>query len=334
MVQLRLTDRRAQYCERANTIGTLSAPLHCIETEGAGNMFTSAKYSVSCLSAVAFIGIASASRIARADLSDCGDISLEADADCTVVPPTAGCDVMCTPISVRAACSAKLAASCEASCDKLPSVACSGRCVADCTGQCTVDPGKFDCEAACRADCDGQCSAQCEGKSDKVGCMAQCNGACSVSCKGSCDVKLPDADCDAKCQAGCEGSCKVDTNFDCQASCQSKGYAKCQADVQGSCKAKCKAKEGALFCDGQFVDNGDNLDMCIDALKAAFNAKVSVKAESHGESACDGGTCEASGSARVSSDCSNSRAGSPANIWALFALVSAMLAYVLRLRNP
>lgn len=297
-------------------------------------MLNSTKYSVSCLSAVALLGIASAPTVARADLSDCGDISLEAQAECTVVPPTAGCEVMCTPISVRAACSAKLAASCEASCDQLPSVACSGRCVADCTGQCTVDPGKFDCEAACRGDCNGQCEAKCQANSDKAGCMAECSGACGVSCRSSCDVNLPSADCEGKCEAGCEGSCKVDTNFDCQASCQSKGYAKCEADVQGSCKARCKAEEGALFCDGQFVDNGDNLDMCIAALKAAFNARVTVTAESEGESGCDGGTCEAKGAARVSSDCSSTRPGSPANIWALFALVSAMLAYVLRLRNP
>jgi hypothetical protein len=297
-------------------------------------MLNSTKYSVSCLSAFALLSIASAPTTARADLSDCGDINLEGEAQCTVIPPTASCEVMCTPISVRAACSAKLAASCEASCDKLPSVECSGRCVADCSGQCTVDPGKFDCEAACRGDCSGQCDAKCEANSDKATCMAQCSGACSVSCRSSCDVDLPSADCKGKCEAGCEGSCKVDTNFDCQASCQAKGYVKCEADIQGSCKARCKAKEGALFCDGQFVDNGDNLQMCIDALKAAFNAKVTVRAESEGESGCDGGTCEASGSARVSSDCSSTRPGAPANIWALFALVSAMLAYVLRLRNP
>lgn len=298
-------------------------------------MLISTKCLVSSLSAVALLGIASAPKIARADLSACGDINLEAQADCTVEPPSASCQVKCTPISVRAACSAYLAASCEASCDKLPSVECSGRCVAECTGECKVDPGKFDCEAACRADCDGQCEGQCSASSDKASCMAQCSGSCGVSCRSSCDVDLPDADCNAKCEAGCEGSCKVDTNFDCQADCQAKGYAKCQAEIQGECKARCESDEGALFCDGQFVDNGDKLDECITALKAAFNAKVSIKATSEGESGCDGGTCEARGSAKakVSSDCS-SVPGSPANMWALFALVGAMLAYMLRVRTP
>jgi hypothetical protein len=290
-------------------------------------------YLVSCLSFATAIGIAGAPTTARADLSDCGDISLEANAECTVIPPSATCQAMCTPISVRAACSAQLAADCEAGCDKLPSVDCSGRCVAECTGDCTVDPGKFDCEGACRVDCNGQCAAKCKADSDSAGCMAQCEGACGVSCRGSCDVAPPSASCDAKCEAGCEGSCKVDTNIDCQLECQTKGYAKCEADIQGSCKARCKADEGALFCDGQFVDNGDNLQMCIDALKAAFNAKVTVRAESEGESGCDGGTCGARGAAKVSSNCS-STPGSPANIWALFALVSAMLAYMFRVRNP
>jgi hypothetical protein len=165
--------------------------------------------------------------------------------------------------------------------------------------------------------------------------MAQCSGACGVSCRSSCDVELPDADCSGKCEAGCEGSCKVDTNFDCQASCQAKGYAKCEADFEGECKAKCKSDEGALFCDGQWVDDRDDLQECIDALKAALNAKVTWAAESEGESSCEGGACEARGSARakVSSDCT-SVPGSPANTWALFALVGAMLAYFLRLRTP
>jgi hypothetical protein len=132
--------------------------------------------------------------------------------------------------------------------------------------------------------------------------------------------------------AGCEGSCKVDTNFDCQASCQAKGYARCEADIQGSCKAQCKAKEGAIFCDGQFV-NTDAIDACKQSIQDALKIKVRVRGEAEGESGCDGGTCEASGRAKVSSDCS-SVPGSPANMWALFALVGAMLAYMLRLRNP
>ncbi|HKU41244.1 MAG TPA: hypothetical protein VJR89_23940 [Polyangiales bacterium] len=279
------------------------------------------------------IGIAGATRTARADLADCGDISLEARAECTVVPPSAQCETMCTPISVRAACAARLAVDCDAGCNKLPSVECSGKCVADCSGRCQVDPGKFDCEAACSADCNGRCSARCESSGNRSSCMAECQGTCGVSCSNSCDVRFPSADCKAKCEAGCEGSCKVDTNLDCQLDCQAKGYAKCEADITGGCKTQCETKEGALFCDGQYIDHGDNLQMCIDSIKAAFDARV--MAESSGEADCEDGTCRAEGEAKVSSDCSSTGPGAPAaNLWALFALVGAMLAYMLRVRTP
>src|SRR5215510_14097133 len=100
---------------------------------------------VACLSLGVLFGIAFATQPARADLADCGNISLEAKAECEVIPPTAQCQAMCTPISVRAACSARLAVDCEAGCDKLPSVDCKGSCYADCDADCKVDPGKFDC---------------------------------------------------------------------------------------------------------------------------------------------------------------------------------------------
>ena len=291
------------------------------------------KTPVACLSLGVLFGIAFATQPVRADLADCGNISLEAKAECEIIPPSAQCQAMCTPITVRAACSAKLAVDCEAGCDKLPSVECKGSCYADCEGGCKVDPGKFDCEAACSADCSGRCEARCGARGDKANCQAECMGTCGVSCSKSCDVRFPSADCKAKCEAGCDGSCKVDTNLDCQLECQAKGYARCEADVQGGCKVRCQSQEGALFCDGQYVDHGDNLKMCVDSLRAVFNAHV--EGESSGEAGCDAGSCRATGEARVSSDCSSLPPGSsPANVWILFALIGAMLAYVLRVRTP
>jgi len=79
--------------------------------------------------------------------------------------------------------------------------------------------------------------------------------------------------------------------------------------------------------------NTDAIDDCKQAIQDALKITVHVRASAEGESGCDGGTCEASGRAKVSSNCS-SVPGSPANVWALFALVSAMLANMLRLRNP
>jgi MYXO-CTERM domain-containing protein len=77
--------------------------------------------------------------------------------------------------------------------------------------------------------------------------------------------------------------------------------------VKGGCEIDCQGKEGALFCDGQYVDHGDNLQMCIDALKARLN--VNVMASSSGNANCDGGVCTAEGAASVKSDCSVAQPG-------------------------
>jgi MYXO-CTERM domain-containing protein len=248
---------------------------------------------------------------ARADLSDCGEIELRSEIDCTVVPPSAQCETMCTPVSVQAVCRAQLAVDCQASCNKLPSIDCTASCQAGCTGDCMVDPGKFQCQAACQVDCDGDCDASCAKNSDKTSCMASCSGSCSASCRGKCEVVPPSASCDVQCKASCEGSCTVDPNIDCQVGCQAKGYAGCEAKVTGGCKTQCsKVKKGALFCDGNFVDTGDNLDQCVDSLKKLVSAHVSGMAS--GTSGCDGGECTASGKASVKSDCSVADVGADA----------------------
>jgi MYXO-CTERM domain-containing protein len=263
---------------------------------------------------------------ARADLSDCGNIELRTEIDCTVVPPSAQCQAMCTPISVQAACHAKLAVDCDGQCTQVPSVDCTGSCQAGCTGECTIDPGKFQCQARCQADCSGQCESSCESKSDKDGCMASCSGSCTASCKGSCDVDLPQADCDGQCMASCKGSCTVNPNLDCQIDCQAKGYAECQTSVTGGCEASCKAKQGALFCDGNYVDTGDNLQKCVDTLKAAVNAHVSGMAS--GSSECDAGSCTAKGSASAKTKCSVTSPGAHeagGAFWGVLAMLGAAL---------
>ena len=260
---------------------------------------------------------------AHAGVAACGDINVEAEAECTVVPPGAQCEAMCTPISVRAACSVKLAAECRGGCDHLPSVDCTGSCQASCSADCKVDPGKFDCQGACEADCSGRCSGECEAKSDHASCEASCEGSCSASCKGHCEVEPPMADCEASCKASCEGSCEVDPNLDCQIDCQADAQADCEAEVKGGCEVECKAQEGALFCDGQYIDHGGKLDECIAALKAALNVKVTSMAS--GESGCTSGQgCMATGraSAKVNSDCAVVNPGSGSRPVALVLLAA------------
>jgi hypothetical protein len=120
-----------------------------------------------------------------------------------------------------------------------------------------------------------------------------CAGSCNSSCDSHCEVELPEADCDAGCEASCQGSCDVDANLDCQVECQTEAHADCEAEVTGGCKVACESDEGAIFCDGQYVDHGNNLEQCLDALR-----NLDVQVEAHGS---------AEGS--VSSNCSVAKPG-------------------------
>jgi hypothetical protein len=265
---------------------------------------------------------------AHAGIDACGNIHVEAQAECVVVPPTADCVSMCEPISVEAACAAKLAVDCRAECD-LPSVECTASCQADCTTECEVDPGEFDCAAACEADCSGSCQANCRGDEDGAKCMARCEGSCSASCDSHCDVELPEVDCMGKCEASCEGSCEVDTNFECQADCQAEAEAECTAEVTGGCEVDCETEEGALFCDGQYIDHGNNLEECSAALEAALDIEIMAHAE--GSSSCENGQCMAEGEAEAS--CSVTEPGAARSPWAWSGLALALVGLCIRRRR-
>jgi len=68
-------------------------------------------------------------------------------------------------------------------------------------------------------------------------------------------------------------------------------YVSCQAELSGGCKVQCESPEGNMFCDGQFVDHGDNLAECIRALRAVLNIEVNAE----GSAACEDGACTAEG---------------------------------------
>jgi MYXO-CTERM domain-containing protein len=97
----------------------------------------------------------------------------------------------------------------------------------------------------------------------------------------------------------CQGSCEAEANLTCQIDCQASGYVDCKASLQGGCEASCETEEGALFCDGQYVDHGGNLADCVNALKELFNIEVS----GYAEGSCSGGSCmgEAGGALSCSS---------------------------------
>ncbi len=265
----------------------------------------------------------------QASLSACGNIHVEASAECELIPPGVDCELECTPLSIEAACNAKLAVDCDGECDLSAEVDCKGECRAGCEAECELNPGEFDCSAECNADCYASCAGQCEADEDSASCQGHCEASCSASCDAECDIDLPSAKCEAGCEARCEGSCKAEANFDCQISCQREAYAECEVDLQGGCKAACDTQEGALFCDGDYVDYGNNLDNCIAALEAALDLQVEGYAT--GSASCEGGSCRAEGEAGVSCECST--APGRTNKLPVWAMVSLAFGLVFAVRR-
>src|SRR5690606_21510239 len=98
-----------------------------------------------------------------------------------------------------------------------------------------------------------------------------------------------------KCEASCSGQCDAEANLDCQIDCQSTGYVDCVVDVQGGCETACESTDGALFCDGQYVDYGGNLEACI----AALLSELDIQVEGYADAMCDEEGCEAEAGASV-----------------------------------
>jgi hypothetical protein len=235
---------------------------------------------------------------ANADaLSACGAFEFSAGAQCEM-RVSGGCTTSCEPVSFTAECSAELYVGCQGQCNAQIEAGCSATCDASCHAQCDVDPGKFDCAASCRADCGATCNARCAGAANGAECAASCKATCGGQCDARCEVVKPSADCDAKCKATCDGSCSAKANMDCQIDCQSDGYVDCKTDLKGGCETACQRPEGALFCDNQFVDVGDQIDACVAELQAALQIEVTGYAEGNAE--CSGGRCTAEGEAGFS----------------------------------
>jgi hypothetical protein len=142
-------------------------------------------------------------------------------------------------------------------------------CADSCVTQCSVNPGSFDCSATCGGKCTADCSAKCATSADSVSCTASCQAACTGYCEADCKAVLPAMTCQEKCQQSCHGIQAAKVNMDCQLKCHTvEGYTNCEAKLTGGCQTQCQAQQGALFCDGQYIDAGGNLQQCIDDLKS------------------------------------------------------------------
>jgi hypothetical protein len=82
---------------------------------------------------------------------------------------------------------------------------------------------------------------------------------------------------------------------------------------------------GGLFCNGQYVDSGNNLQNCIDALKAQLNITVS------GSSSCSGNSCQAEGEASAS--CATAPVRGGRGLGAAAGLLAALGALVVARRR-
>ena len=268
------------------------------------------------LAAVAATLCFAAPRLAHAGLEACNNIEVKASAQCKV-ETQGGCTAQCTPLKFEAACAAKLETQCDGECNLTASADCTTSCKGTCEGTCQTNPGSLDCSANCKGTCEGNCSGKCSAAANKGECEASCKATCSGSCDAKCEGTPPSATCQAKCEASCSGSCEAKANLDCQINCQSKGYASCKSTLEGGCKTQCTQPKGALFCDGQYVDTGNNLENCI----AALNAYLNVKVDASGSAACAGNTCEAEGKASASCASVPSESGhGMTGLWLLSAL--------------
>jgi len=257
---------------------------------------------------------------AHAGLGACGDIHVEASAECEVLVG-AECEVACEPISFEAQCAADLYVGCEGGCQGSIEVGCSGTCEADCNTQCDVDPGRFDCSANCFAEGRSSCMGRCEDSQ----CFASCEATLEAECSASCDIVAPTVECSGQCTASCEGYCQAESDLQCQIDCQAGGYIDCQTRLEGGCVAACDV-DGSLFCDGQYVDHDGNLQECISSLRALLD--IDVTGEASGS--CGGGRCEGEASGSVA--CSVDPEGRSVPLGAL-ALLMLGLGGAIRRRN-
>ncbi|MES1176303.1 MAG: hypothetical protein ABUL62_18415 [Myxococcales bacterium] len=266
---------------------------------------------------------------AHAGIDACRNIDVEANGKCDV-RVDAKCDVSCTPFNVQAACAAQVDVTYSASCPKVPSVSCQADCQGECEASCEATPAQFDCAASCRANAAADCDAQCASNAKQSECTASCQATFAADCDASCHVTPGTADCSGKCQGSCSGSCTAQSELECQFEAQGQAYASCEASVQGRCEADCTKPEGALFCDGEYIDHTGTLQDCIDAIKATIPS-VTIDVSAQGSASCSGNRCVAEGSA--SANCAFAPSGPEHEVAGVFATFVALGAICLRRRR-
>ena len=240
-----------------------------------------------------------APRPAHAAIEACGNFDVRASSRCKL-EVSGSCSAQCEPVRLDVACAAKLARSCaEKNCKQEVTVQCSGGCMESEGLVCKDDlngVASIDCSANCDDRCGVDCDASCASAADKADCALSCKASCDTRCTAACKNDNQNANCRDRCGLSCGGSCRAQVNRQCDLECQASGSVSCKAELQASCKAQCDRPEGALFCDGKYVDVGSSLPGCLSALNQILDVKVDVQ----GSAGCVGSGCSGQGSGTIS----------------------------------
>jgi hypothetical protein len=216
--------------------------------------------------------------------SPCGTFDFSSGISCSI-QVSGGCTAQCTPIKFEAACSGH--------CTSTATQTCTDTCGTQCVAQC--DPQLLDCFSGCHTECDQPLIDQCMKSHPGTDCVNSAKAQCDIHCKDSC--KVPPSNCQEHCTKCCSGSCTTQVNYDCDYS--------CMADVEGGCSVACSKPEGAIFCNGQYV-NATSVEQCITYL-ATKGLQVDVSARA--QATCDLSGCKGAGTATGCAASPGSNAG-------------------------
>lgn len=228
----------------------------------------------------AFLGLAllAAGAPARAGIPECNNVRLEdVTAGGCELRGSAQCSASCDRLGIyKKACATKLHTVCREDCTLSANPTCSDSCTVSCQSEC--DRGvNITCQHNCFNECQGSCDAQCEGAAD----AAQCRATCEATCDGECDIQcrpVVDGSCYTHCIECCGGSCKAQANMDCQTTCQDREFEDCEHELEIDCSGSCSV-DGALFCNGQYILAGAQLNDCVQALIERGTLQVNAQAQ-------------------------------------------------------
>ncbi len=249
---------------------------------------------ISHLLVASFFGVTVLSN-AHAATDACGNIQIDPGAHCEVKTDYAACAERCEPMRLQAACSAILQQQCKQPCASEASEQCGTSCQSACADQCNAAPSEFDCQGSCRGECEVTCEDACSdkrfGTSEQAECETSCRASCAGDCNASCEGITTDSDCDASCEASCDGECTAKAGMECQLECQAEGYRECLANMEGTCETECEVSERALFCNGQYIAHGGDLDRCLATLQTQMHTEIEGATPRVQANVCVDGDC-------------------------------------------